>query len=302
MKQYFKHMSLFLLVLFFEQSKAYSPRCGERTFISNSSFNTTSFTVLTFLQGTEVLDSLHWNFGDGTTAINLNPGSGTATHNYATSGTHIVTLEQWGHDIATPANIFHCIYSSNIITYDVPLDSMCEGNFGMMYNGNVVTFVHESQIHSNGFLAYPNQPLWDFGNGTSAPFLNKIYEVQYSPGIYNACLYYMGFSLFGLGYTFLCKTCKKVEIFPTDVSNHQTINFSISPNPVSNELLLKSNEKLSDYRFAICNTIGQSIKAISFKKTNDEIKFNVSDLPSGIYYLKINTSKYSKSLSFVINK
>jgi hypothetical protein len=301
MKQHFKLMSFFLLVLFFEHSKAYSPRCGERTFISNSSFNTTSFTVLTFEQGNEVLDSLHWNFGDGTMAIDLNPGSGNAIHNYATSGIHVVTLEQWGHDILTPANVFHCTYSANVITYDIALDSMCEGNFGMVYNGNVVTFVHESQIHSNGFLAYPNQPLWDFGNGTSAPFLNKIYEVHYNPGSYNACLYYMGFSLFGLGYTFLCKTCKMVEISPMSVSNHQTTNFSISPNPASNEILLKANEKLSDCRFIICNAIGQSVKVTSLEKTNDEIRFDVSDLPSGIYFLKINGLQYSKSLSFVIN-
>lgn len=87
----------------------------------------------------------------------------------------------------------------------------------------------------------------------------------------------------------------------------QTVNLSeprmvIYPNPVHDELsVLLNNITENELTVEIYSTIGTRVKAISVKNQSDKklINFNTSDLPSGIYMLRITGAKTSLSKKII---
>ena len=89
--------------------------------------------------------------------------------------------------------------------------------------------------------------------------------------------------------------CKALTATKDEISN---VEFSIFPNPVQNELEISSNY-LENATFSIINQNGHILKTISnqdFAKTNN---INISDLPHGIYILKMTTKEGNAFKKFV---
>lgn len=220
--------------------------CNNRTFISNISLNSAGFTVLSY--SSDLLDSLHWNFGDGTIISQTDPGSGSSSHTYANPGTYTVMLEQWGHELVpdnpTP---FHCSYSADVVIYNDFQDSICGGDFLIEINGNVVTFSNTSSIQSPSFSSTPDHPLWEFGNGSGANYLNRLYDVYFDDGTYTACLYYSGYSFNNGGYMFGCETCKEFTIGGATASVAENVKNPVRlyPNPSAGAVVIESTEELN---------------------------------------------------------
>jgi len=63
-------------------------------------------------------------------------------------------------------------------------------------------------------------------------------------------------------------------------------NFSILPNPFSNEAILKTDQELKNATVTIINTFGQQIKQIK-NITGKEIKIHRENLSDGIYFLQL---------------
>jgi hypothetical protein len=63
-------------------------------------------------------------------------------------------------------------------------------------------------------------------------------------------------------------------------------NFSILPNPFSNEAKLKTDQELKNATVTIINTLGQQIKQIK-NITGKEIKIHRENLSGGIYFLQL---------------
>ncbi|MGV4413652.1 T9SS type A sorting domain-containing protein [Chryseobacterium sp. T1] len=76
------------------------------------------------------------------------------------------------------------------------------------------------------------------------------------------------------------------------VKNINTINFSIAPNPTTDYLNVKSDEKINSIEIIDANG-----RKISEDKSN--LKINVKHLNSGTYFVKINTDKGSITKKFI---
>ena len=286
-----KHVKLLLLSCCF-LPLAHAQNCTIRTFITNTSLDQSGFTVLTY--ATDQLDSLHCNFGDGVSITQTNPGSGSASHQYASDGNYTVTLEQWGKANGVP---FHCIYSAPNVVYDYTTDSLCGGDFLTQVNGNTVTFSNTSLIHSPSFSSHPSEPLWDFGNGTQGTFLNRIYDVSYNPGTYTACLYYSGYSFNNGGYMYNCSTCKTFTIGTAGLDSPENRMLNLFPNPATHVLTIADAQDID--QLEVYSIQGEK-QAVSWQaEENGSIRVSIEPLANGLYFLHTKGNNMSGRTSFV---
>ncbi|PHR10804.1 MAG: hypothetical protein COA40_13180 [Aequorivita sp.] len=79
---------------------------------------------------------------------------------------------------------------------------------------------------------------------------------------------------------------------PLSVEDFSKNDFQIYPNPASHFLTIKS--KVDNYNFNIYNSLGQHVNA-----TLSENKIDISNLSSGIYFLKIETETGSATKKFI---
>lgn len=61
------------------------------------------------------------------------------------------------------------------------------------------------------------------------------------------------------------------------------------PNPANNRLYLEANNTFSELNIEVVNVMGEVVLAPILRNvlTGEIIKFNIEDLSSGIYYLKV---------------
>ena len=87
-------------------------------------------------------------------------------------------------------------------------------------------------------------------------------------------------------YGFSCDSIYKLSI-PIEMQNNSC---QIFPNPAQNELTISSTSNIT--HIAITNLLGQTI----YKKEYNEpqVKIDVSNLPSGIYLIRINDIEVRK--------
>uniref|UniRef100_UPI00404ABE73 T9SS type A sorting domain-containing protein n=1 Tax=Flavobacterium sp. TaxID=239 RepID=UPI00404ABE73 len=73
-------------------------------------------------------------------------------------------------------------------------------------------------------------------------------------------------------------------------SIYENLNFSVFPNPATDQISIEANEYLMGNEFAICNSIGKSVRKglITSKKT----VVNLNDLTNGIYIVSLNHQTY----------
>ncbi len=79
-----------------------------------------------------------------------------------------------------------------------------------------------------------------------------------------------------------------VETTPTDIETVKQFNLQVYPNPASGTLFIKSEETLFE-QVSITNLLGESVLIGKLSGKNNSL--DVSDLPSGIYLLKLKTAK-----------
>ncbi|NRD19878.1 S8 family serine peptidase [Winogradskyella eckloniae] len=72
---------------------------------------------------------------------------------------------------------------------------------------------------------------------------------------------------------------------------------NIYPNPVTAYLNINSTTDLLNVEASICNQLGQKI--LSQNMTNNNSKLDVSELEKGIYFVRLNNEKYSKTFKFI---
>ena len=83
---------------------------------------------------------------------------------------------------------------------------------------------------------------------------------------------------------------------------------NIFPNPASNQLYFQMDLKESiDLQYEVYNTFGQKINHLSFQSTNysagnHELDINVTNLPSGAYFINFQTGKGNVVKRFVVTR
>jgi hypothetical protein len=68
----------------------------------------------------------------------------------------------------------------------------------------------------------------------------------------------------------------------------------VFPNPARDNLTVSLSEEIKDFQICLINTLGQTVLQTDLKD------INVSDIPNGIYFLKIKTSKFEVNKKIII--
>ena len=79
------------------------------------------------------------------------------------------------------------------------------------------------------------------------------------------------------------------------VSDFNTINVSLFPNPTTNNISIQSDKQITDV--AIYNTLGQTVKNAAPQATNFSIE--TSNLNTGVYFVTLKTDTASKTIKFI---
>lgn len=282
-------------------SLAAQDNCDKRTFVTTNVMTSSAFTVLTY--GSDLLDSLYWDFGDGQTLLQTgNIGTGSASHDYAGPGTYTVTLERWGqYDFPQNTTPVHCTHSITNVIYDHFTDSLCGGDFLTAVEGSKVTFSNRSVLYSPGFYQHSTQPaLWDFGNGQQGIFLNRIYAVNYAPGTYTACLYYMGMSFNEDVDLFDCETCNTFTVGIAQGVEEQSEGevLSLYPNPATSWVSVAGG-LLAPTGITLLDQLGRSYPIPLLAHGGNELRVDVQGLAPGSYYLRLIGRAGARVLPFI---
>ncbi|WP_196888040.1 T9SS type A sorting domain-containing protein [Aureivirga sp. CE67] len=90
----------------------------------------------------------------------------------------------------------------------------------------------------------------------------------------------------------------KSEFLSTEDFENTDLSITIFPNPVSDVLKIEGKYGLNNLK--IFNILGENIKNISFENNLSQAEVNVSNIPSGIYFIKIDSKKGSLSKKIII--
>ncbi len=81
-----------------------------------------------------------------------------------------------------------------------------------------------------------------------------------------------------------------VEVTAINEISSENFDIKIFPNPATDFLSVVSNEKNIDFKISISDITGKKIINLSEKNISNTFQINISDLTSGIYFLKIVSS------------
>jgi len=84
-------------------------------------------------------------------------------------------------------------------------------------------------------------------------------------------------------------------------------SINIYPNPASDHVTLEFIAKSREVTISLYNAYGQKIHDIiqsNLLRSGEKhtVQFNVSDLPSGVYYFKIEGNDFSVTRKFILGK
>ncbi len=262
----------------------YPDDCQAMFYFSQDDVNSLDFSFFDASYFVGNNNSWIWDFGDNTRAYIQNP-----THQYMSEGEYTVTLTIISDSCSNSLDMN--IIAFNDTTYIQDLRPMFYPEF---LDSNVIKFHNISQgaysdiiwHFGDGQLSYDHDPTHTFDEV-------GIHEIALSIGNGN------GFNTATLNINFTQQEVMYCNYQPGGnslISRHIASSIVIFPNPVNETLFLK-NIASQNAKIYIFNSIGQLQKNISIN--NYEAEINVSDLSSGIYFIKILSNKKISYLTFV---
>jgi ELWxxDGT repeat protein len=177
-------------------------------------------------------------------------------------------------------------YYWQTINYDPEMQGIKEG--GYKWNVNEHTYA----INSNGILYVVDNnsitPIDTLNTNTCGWFQSQYFTPYYESGwIYKAgCKLYYAFEdceLTGIELYMSDFVCSGVLSFDEIYSS--SINLSISPNPTTSKISIKSNAELIGKEFAIYDQLGKKVKLGII--TSDETEIDLTYLNQGMYLFKV---------------
>ena len=103
-------------------------------------------------------------------------------------------------------------------------------------------------------------------------------------------------------------TLAQSSTFSTELSTVGTNNplastINIYPNPATDRIYIKSSDISKISRVELLNTIGSTVRVIENpSKTSNELSLKVTDLPSGLYFVRVISSGNIQTLRVLINR
>ncbi|MFO8087623.1 MAG: PKD domain-containing protein [Bacteroidales bacterium] len=178
--------------------------------------------------------------------------------------------------------VFYSYSNWHLHAYDVIAD------FSFDIFQDSVQFTNQSQSQP------PVSYYWDFGDGETSANENPshTYDVD---GNYTVTLI--------SSYCSVRDTSQQtVNISTTGIAeNRFQENFELMPNPVKDVLTIKSDRAVGDVTVEILNLHGQKVLT-EITDSNHPRKFNVENLPAGLYLISIENQKSGQKAKFKILK
>lgn len=170
----------------------------------------------------------------------------------------------------------------------VSVDGGPNVNFNYNINGPTVKFTNQSSSDAKEFF-------WDFGDGTVSEEKNPSHTYN-ANGNYTVTL----FANNDCGQQSKSRNVLMSTVKTSDLSINK---FILYPNPNNGNFSLEFETlEAGDYNFKIFNSVGSLIKAYTrhFNEGNSKVDFPLSELPQGLYLLKM--SKDSKTHQVLFSK
>lgn len=203
--------------------------------------------------------------GDGPYNMIWSPSAGL---NNPTTGNPIATVTATTTYDLQVTDLNGCIAIDQVT---VQVEPAPVAGFGFSTNLGTVTFVSSAQ--------QANSVLWLFGDNNSSTILNPAHTYQNS-GVYDVCQVA----------TNTCGTdtfCQQVNVTVIGVEDGLAGDFKIYPNPHSGSFWLEM-KSLEAEAMTIRNAFGQVVfRELGSWSSGSRTQIEVSDLPSGIYYLEL---------------
>ena len=252
------------------------------------------------------------NFGDSSyQEVGLN---GTVAHSYALSGNYIPCITTFsyifdGENYICCSDRF-CIEEQYFEACEdedesipLPYEDECNINPGLDHTvgcGGMVSFTDLTSFFNGHHLT----TVVDFGDGTSPIEINLGQSFQHqfpADGTYEVCITVFGYYLNGEGIFECCSEefCIDVIVDTFDEpcgepgfgrlkSKSDNTSFSVSPNPVSERLVIKLNEGTNSVR--IMSLEGKLVRAFTVID-NLQVETDLQDLPNGVYIISVENGK-----------
>lgn len=127
--------------------------------------------------------------------------------------------------------------------------------------------------------------VWQFGDGTTSSEQNPTHTYNKS-GTYQLCLIVEN----ECNTDTLCKTVLVKEILGLK-ENNESSSISVFPNPAKGKVNLKLEASIKSLDLYLINSLKEKIYNKKIKNPTDMIEIDLSNFPSGIYYLLCQTDK-----------
>lgn len=237
--------------------------------------------------GTNVV-SWHWDFGDGTTSNQQNPGHLFLT---TTSRTYNVCLTIVAQPSSGPACTTQVCKPVTVCPTD-PSSVNCEVNafFWPMGSGYSHVFMQDITVTNGTLCNY----IWDFGDGSTESFTPVTFHTYSNPGTYNVCLTAIScvYDPFGN----LITDCMNVYCTSVDAGDFnqrlaQTTpagqTLFVFPNPAKDRVEITPGRE-NPQSITIYDAQGKVVKSVSCAAASGKITIELNGLSSGYYLLAVD--------------
>lgn len=265
------------------------PECQAMFFFQQDTSDRSAFQFVNLSIGE--IQFWRWDFGDGRTSTEANP-----YHRYEREGVYLVQLEAGNAFCSSTVEML--VFTAGNIVYD----SECRALFlpFLEVDTNTVFFLN---------LSTPNSIYhWDFGDGQTSDRLHPAhtyatagtYEVKLTVTTPNGCAssFSANIDLEALNFR---GTPEYFSLTKTEEAPDLK-NLTLYPNPVRDWLRLEfETDETELFELEIMNLQGAVLKTNNMRSTvgRNEKSINVNDLPPGLYFLRLQNGKGSKTIRFV---
>ncbi len=278
--------------------------CGTANFTYTSQGQTLSFSNTSNAPNGSIYE---WHFGDGTSnTINNN----TVSHQYTSAGTYVACL------ILFDANGNFC--DTRCDTISVAASSTCNASF---YYGTDTANVYNLYVINNSTgTSSSTQYAWSFGDGNSSATQHPTHTYN-AFGLYQLCLT-LSDSSSGCSSTycdsvgldsngimlkrdgFTITVLDEKDLLSTPIFNLNA-DVKVYPNPSTGLVNIKIvTQEKGMLTAKVISSIGQLLMANenNITASSQIIPLDLSELPNGIYYLKLELNGKTKMDRIILNK
>ena len=234
---------------------------------SDTGTHTIGFTYTSIISG---IDSVVWNFGDGSVTTSMT----TPIHTYTASGTYtacVTVYSECGNDM-------HCADITVSICSVTPTASFSD------------TGTHTIGFTYTGTTTGLDSVVWNYGDGTRGTGITPLHTYTAS-GTYTVCV---------TAYTDCGSdsACRNVVVSPTGIATLSLANVQLYPNPVSAELHIVGVPAGASYR--LLNVTGVVVQHGVFEKGRNSIL--MKGFTAGVYILEMTGADGARNMVRVVKE